>query len=439
MARRYIQCSSVNFYNGDIVDGRYRIEQKLGEGTYGQVFKVDCYGQKSALKLLKLWMVDESDRERLVNRFDMEFHTGQISSNYLVHSSSQGQVSGNPYIIMEFCGEGSLRDKMENGAYYDVAKVCLEVLYGLKDLHTQGKNHRDLKPDNVLFKNGVAALTDFGISGDKNNRQTGWGRQVLFGKECPDQIFGTYAYIPPEQLNPPAKEVTILPVNDIFSFGIMAYEMLTGQYPYGPMRNDSDWVNYMQRCEKYRWDSQTLERRAPEWTSLIARCIHPDFKQRIQTVDEVIAAIPRTTRVAKGTIYDSIGGKDKSYLNIVNGIQLRITQGEEYGRIYRLGDIVASGRRIITIGRKDFGVTNAVEIIEEDTCFISRRHCTIEADIEQGLWILRDGQWRMAERCWMNSTNGTFVNSTEVDSGGFILSPGDIITIGDTKLRVEGY
>lgn len=436
---KQIQCSQINLSNGDFADGKYRIESKLGEGTYGQVFKVSCQGKNYAFKLLKLWKVDGSDRERLVNRFNMEFHTGQIASNYLVHSYSLGDVQGNPYILMELCDGGSLRDMMNKNVNFDVAKICLEVLYGLKDLHTHGKNHRDLKPENVLFRTGVAALTDFGISGDKNNRQTGWGRQFLFGSERPDEIFGTYAYIPPEQYNPPAKEVTILPTNDIFSFGVMAYEMLTGELPFGQLQSDSDWVTYNSRCEKNRWNRQALERTAPEWIPLIEQCLLPDFKQRLQSVDEVLTFIPKTTNIAKGTVYVSIAGKDNSYMHIRNGTQLRIMQGEEYGRIYRLEELMSGGRFILTMGRLDYDVSNAIEIKETDTCFISRRHCTIEVDIDRLCWIIRDGQWIISERRWRTSTNGTYVNSQEVDSSGMIIAPGDIITIGDTKLRVEGY
>jgi pSer/pThr/pTyr-binding forkhead associated (FHA) protein len=67
-------------------------------------------------------------------------------------------------------------------------------------------------------------------------------------------------------------------------------------------------------------------------------------------------------------------------------------------------------------------------------------HCTLELDYRTGNWYIRDGQWdKYSEQGWRTSTNGTFVNSTEVSKAGMPISPGDIISIGDLKFRVEGY
>ena len=68
---------------------------------------------------------------------------------------------------------------------------------------------------------------------------------------------------------------------------------------------------------------------------------------------------------------------------------------------------------------------------------MSRFHCTIETDANAKDWRIIDGQWNSAERCWLPSTNGTYVNSSEVSVSGFWLQSGDIISIGDTKLKFE--
>jgi pSer/pThr/pTyr-binding forkhead associated (FHA) protein len=72
---------------------------------------------------------------------------------------------------------------------------------------------------------------------------------------------------------------------------------------------------------------------------------------------------------------------------------------------------------------------------------VSRKHCTLELDYEIGEWVIRDGQFDNGTiaTCWKNSTNGTYVNSTEVSQEGTIIKPGDIISVGDTKFRVEAY
>ena len=418
------------FRGGDLIDGKYRVEKELGEGSFGKVFKVkDSNGQVAALKLLKLWEVDPRIREQLVDRFDMEFETGRINSNYLVHSLDHGLVEGNPYIVMEFCPGGDLLQQKNP----DLTKIGKEVLYGLKDLHCCGKVHRDLKPENVLIKaDGSAVLTDFGISGDRNKRMT---ERNIMGK--PTQIFGTYAYMPPEQVKPKRGEATVLPTTDIFSFGVMMYQLITGELPFGELRDENDVVLYIRNGENGNWNRTLLHRRNSAFSRVIEGCLEPDYKQRLQTIEHVLPLMP--TNYANNTYKPTVDGNNLQ-MNIVNGVLLRIMQGEEHGRTYELETLLQSGRRVITMGRQDTSVNNLLPIREEASCYISRKHCTLEKGYATGQWYIRDGQWdRSATNGWKNSLNGTFVNSTEVLDGGMAFHPGDIISIGDVKLRVEGY
>ena len=228
-----------DFRKGDMIDNKYHVETTLGEGAFGKVFKVkDNAGQVYALKLLKLWEIQQDIRQQLVARFDMEFETGQIDSHYLIRSTDHGLTKGNPYMVMEFFANGDLKQWM-NRTHPDLTKTGKEILFGLKDLHRCGKVHRDLKPANVLIRDDAsAALTDFGISGDRNKRMT---ERNIWG--IPKQIIGTYPYMPPEQVQP-EKDATVLPTTDIFSFGVMMYELLTGKFPFGKMENLIDLEIY---------------------------------------------------------------------------------------------------------------------------------------------------------------------------------------------------
>ena len=416
---------------GDIIDGRYSVTQTLGEGSFGIVYSVrDTRGHQYALKLLKLWEVPPEIRESLVARFDMEFETGRIESDYLVHSISHGILEGNPYIVMEFCPGGDLLNLYSEGNL-DTAKVATHVLMGLKALHNKGKVHRDLKPENVLIKgNGDFALTDFGISGDRNKRMT---ELNIIGK--PKQIFGTYAYMPPEQLNP-RKDATVLPTTDIFSFGVMMFQLLTGELPFGPLEGEKDLVSYLRHGKKGEWNHGLLTstRGGREWYDLIEGCLIPDFHSRLQNVDSVLRLIPHGIRIPVKE------QKIDFQTKIVHGVLLRVMQGEEYGRTYKLDDLLHGESSILSMGRRDEGVYNDIAILEEDSSYISRKHCTLELDYDIGSWVIRDGQWdRNYTGGWKRSTNGTYVNSREVNISGVVFSPGDIISIGDTKLRVEGY
>lgn len=429
----YVVADRCEFHPGDTIDGKYLIDKSLGEGTFGVVYRVkDHTGSVYALKLLKLWTVTTDIGKGLKDRFVMEFETGQIKSNYLAHSYSYGEVFGNPYILMEFCPNGDLRS-YASSHNIDYSVTGRQILSGLRDLHACGKVHRDLKPENVLLrKDNTAVLTDFGISGDQNKRMTerGW-----LGK--PSQIFGTFPYMPPEQVNPPrGGQATVLPTTDIFSFGVMMYEMLVGDLPFGEL-SESTLPRYLENGKNGRWDRTRLSRadKSGMWTDIIEGCLVPDFRSRIQTAEEIIKKIP----IPDSRQWNS-NKPDESFMTIRNGVLLRVMQGENYGREYRL-DMLMNGRRILTMGRDTSSNHNTIGIQEEQSCYISRHHCTLELDISSGRWIIRDGQWvnELGRSYWKESLNGTYVNSNEVDSQGMPIQPGDIISIGDVKLRVEGY
>ncbi len=422
-----------SFTIGDIVDGQYQVSRVLGEGSFGKVYAVkDSYSKTYALKLLKLWEVPSDIRQSLIDRFDMEFETGRIESKYLVHSLSHGFVVGNPYIVMEFCSNGDLLS-LSNSSSIDYSKVATHILLGLKALHSRGKVHRDLKPENVLVKqNGDFALTDFGISGDRNKRMT---ERNILGK--PKQIFGTYAYMPPEQLKP-NKDATVLPTTDIFSFGVMMYQLITGELPFGPLESERDLIQYTRRGKSGEWDRQLLmsTHKGREWTKLIEGCLTPNYQQRLQSADDVLQFVPPSFESSR-TIDDN---RVDFQTRIVNGVLLRIMQGEEYGMVYKLDDMLRGESSILNMGRKDHGTYNDIAIKEDNSSYISRKHCTLELDYELGSWVIRDGQWdKFDTGGWRKSTNGTYVNSREVPISGLAFNPGDIISIGDTKLRAEAY
>ena len=196
---------------------------------------------------------------------------------------------------------------------------------------------------------------------------------------------------------------------------------------------------------------------------MIEGCLIPDYKKRLQNADEVMALIPKGgNEVYKPIISNSIKKQVSTHRN---GILLRVMQGDEYNKVYKLNDLLNSNSRILTMGRESDDTYNAIPIRDTDNSYMSRCHCTLEYDAERNLWFIRDGQWRVecpiglrfkgmfpcrvcTARCpnmnsgkhhWKLSMNGTYVNSSEVDKTGMPLKLGDIITIGDVKLRVEEY
>ncbi len=420
---------------GDVINNKYVVERRLGEGSFGIVYRVKSRsdGMLYALKLLKLWTIVGSEREQLRKRFIQEYETGRIKSNYLVQSIEHNQLANNPYIVMEFCAKGDLGTALQNN-HLELVQCAHEILLGLKALHINGKVHRDLKPENVLVKDSHhVALTDFGISGDRNKRLT--ERNIL---GVPQQMFGTYAYMPPEQVNPARGNATVLPTTDIFSFGVMMFELLTKQLPFGPLEEEAHLYRYIDNGKKGIWNRQLLKAipQSAEWEKLIGRCLEPNFQKRLQTTDEVIALLPSHHFVSQSAVEIS---HDIHTIN--HGLALRIMQGEEYGQVYYLDDLMKTQhRKVLTMGRPDVGITNVINIKELESSYISRKHCTLEFDTYRGQWLLRDGQWdRTVADGWKTSLNGTYLDSQQVDKYGIYILPGNIISIGDVKMRVEGY
>lgn len=421
-----------DFQPGQVINNQFVVRKSLGEGSFGVVYLVeDQRGNKHALKLLRLWEVPSDIRQPLMDRFEMEFHTGQIDCDNLVRSEAYGIVGGNPYIVMEFCPGGDLEPLLGKGDPR-TPKICQDILVGLNALHVRGKVHRDLKPENVLFKqNGLAALTDFGIAGDRTHRMT---QRNIFGK--PNQIFGTYAYMPPEQVNRARGGATVLPTTDIFSFGVLTYQLLTGELPFGTLESHNDLAEYQKRGKDGLWNRDRLRNvsNAQQWARVIDGCLVPDFRQRLQTVNEVINLLPQgagsyASPPQQMPVYQPQPPQQ------THGYQLRVMQGEEYGRTYDLTQIVRQGRRIMTVGRQP---DNVVYIKSVTSDFMSRYHCTVELSPE-GLWAIRDGQWRRDTQQWTESSNGTYVNSKPVNRNGYFLRVGDIIAMGDVTLRFENY
>ncbi|MBQ4408727.1 MAG: protein kinase [Bacteroidales bacterium] len=444
---------------GEIIGGRYQVDKTLGEGSFGLVYKVhDNGGNSYAFKLLKLWEIPPDVRDSLSARFKMEFETGRIDCDYLVRSLDYGMMYGNPFIVMEFCDGGDVISYSENHSV-NLSKLACHVLYGLDALHKEGKVHRDLKPENVLVKpNGKFALTDFGISGDRNKKLT---ELNFLGK--PLQVFGTYAYMPPEQVKPVKHAPTVLPTTDIFSFGVMIYQLLTGELPFGKLEDQGDLVPYIKNGKSGNWDRGLLRRscNGQKWEHLIEGCLQPDYTKRIQTVTQVLDFVPDKDFADEQQKPPII---QKSFsTSIKNGLKLKIMQGEEYGKEYFLTELKQQYGQILRIGRQDETVFNEINIVERQSSYISRMHCCLEFYPNTGAWVLRDGQWRnncnratrtperypcgscpspcngMKQWFWKNSLNGSFLNSQEVSQNGMIINPGDIISIGDTKIRVEAY
>lgn len=377
--------------------GKYEVLELMGEGTYGRVYKVRSrsIGVYYALKLLKLWEIDnQTQQQKIIKRFDGEYKCGKIPSKYLVHSIEKGVAFGNPYIVMEFIDNGDLRTRRSDFySIHAINNLAVQILLGLKDLHKNGVIHRDVKPENVMLdKYNNAKLTDFGIAGFLNSRLT--VPNFFNGKV--QETFGTYAYIAPEQLMDKMKFESTSSRTDIFSFGVMMYEILSGgKYPFGELNNHAQLANYIKNASEGNYSNLSLYR--PDipsyWNEVISVCLEPRFERRAKTVDQILSLIPGNTSV-------EIESEPYDFEN--DELVLVVTQGEQTGREYPISRMLQHPDGLLKIGWFDPNAPyrNDIEIVENATAFVSNFHATIERNWKQRKWFIRDGQFRKIDGRW---------------------------------------
>jgi serine/threonine protein kinase len=406
---------------------KFTVKRTIGEGTFGKVVFVSENGQTYAIKLLKLYEVLPNLRDELTKRFQREFKCGQIESDYLVKSFAKGDYLGNPYVVMEYCDRGPLSSRIgQKIDFQEIDDFAIQILQGLKALHKSGIIHRDLKPENVLITSKhLYKLTDFGICGYTNSRMT---KVNFWGKT--NSVFGTYAYIAPEQTNTTKSYTALGPVTDIFSYGVTMYEMISrGNLPFGKIDHISQLAPYLDKANRAQIDDiRSYNHETPDhWIKIIRGCLEPNYKDRFQNADEVLSLLKADKSENHPPFYDF----DTDIVGFV------VMHGEEPGRIYNLCKAIPGNSGEATIGwfDEENPDNNRITIVESHSAFISRKHATIVRDNERKQWMILDGQSATNNYNWQFSTNGTWVNSMRADRYGIPLSPGDIVTIGDTTLK----
>src|SRR5207253_8751937 len=216
--------------------GPYEIVAPIGAGGMGEVYRArdTRIGREVAFKVLPPALALDGDRLR---RFELEARAaGTLNHPNLVTVYDLGTDNGTPYVAMELLEGETLREKMElNGSAVRLPirkaiDYSVQIANGLAAAHEKGIVHRDLKPENIFItKDGRAKILDFGLAKLKIGTDEGkTDARTAQRDTSPGTIVGTAGYMSPEQVR--GQQVDHR--TDIFSFGAMLYEMLSGRRPF---------------------------------------------------------------------------------------------------------------------------------------------------------------------------------------------------------------
>ena len=207
---------------GELVNDRYEIEKLIGEGGMANVYlaKDTILDRKVAVKVLR---GDLAGDEKFVRRFQREaLAASSLSHPNIVEIYDVGEDNGNFYIVMEYIDGKTLKQLIKKRGVLTLPEtidIMMQLLDALATAHDSYIIHRDIKPQNIMIKDsGLVKITDFGIAMALNSAQLTQTNSVM----------GSVHYLPPEQAS--GKGSTIR--SDIYSLGILMFEMLTGRVPF---------------------------------------------------------------------------------------------------------------------------------------------------------------------------------------------------------------
>jgi eukaryotic-like serine/threonine-protein kinase len=308
---------------GTVLSGRYRLEAKLGSGGMSTVYlaRDETLDRSVAVKVMHREMSEQPDQ---LERFRQEARAvAKLSHPNVVSVIDAGEDGGYPYIVFEYVEGETLKQRISRVGALDTQEAiayAIEVARGLTVAHARKMVHRDIKPQNILIDHeGRAKLTDFGIS-----------RQLeQDGMTATGRVLGTTDYVAPEQAMGRGSDQR----SDIYSLGVVLYEMLVGQVPF---EADSQVGVAMKHVNEELPD---VQKRRPEVSAAVALVVErstakkPDERYQeigemiddLSTALEVEAARAGSTTGEATSVLDAVpapkrklaGGKRGSWLAIV--------------------------------------------------------------------------------------------------------------------------
>ena len=270
-----------NLSPGDVIDGRYRYIEKIGKGAFGTVLLMEDEVVDEQL-ILKFLNPNVSSDEEMMKRFVHELrYSRKITHRNVIRIYDFLHLQGCYAISMEYFPSHTLSGEMPDDKPMDLKKALRyskDMATGMTVAHQAGVIHRDLKPANILVNSeGLLKIVDFGVaaaasSGDTQLTKTGY-------------VIGSPKYMAPEQILGKKVDQTA----DIYSIGVIMYEMVTGIPPYS--RGDHMSVMYQHVQGKAKHCQEINPDLPDEYAELIVKAMSVDKSKRHQSMDELTEAL----------------------------------------------------------------------------------------------------------------------------------------------------
>jgi tetratricopeptide (TPR) repeat protein/predicted Ser/Thr protein kinase len=271
------QARAAELQIGDLLGGRYELLQLLGEGGMGAVYKA-ADREVDRIVALKVIRPEMAANPEILARFKQELLlSSRVTHHNVIRIYDLGEAQGVKFITMEYLEGENLHQILKQRGKLEIAEavaIMEQVASGLAAAHREGIIHRDLKPGNIMFdKNGRVVVMDFGLartfSGDGMTR-TG-------------TMMGTIEYMSPEQ----AQGMEVKASSDIFTVGLILYELLAGVTPFYA---ESAIASLVKRTQQRAVPLADVDRNIPGTLSnIVAKCLEKEPVNRYQNAEELDA------------------------------------------------------------------------------------------------------------------------------------------------------
>ena len=280
--------SSQALQPGHVLGGRYEILELLGQGGMGAVYKARDR-EVDRLVALKVIRPELAGHPEVLQRFKQELILArQVTHKNVIRIFDLGEAEGAKFISMEYVDGRDLKSmRSERGKFQpeEAAEIIEQVCRALEAAHAEGVIHRDLKPPNIMVdKQGRVVVMDFGIARSRE----------MPGLTQTGVVVGTPEYMSPEQ----AKGEEIDSRSDLFSLGIILYELLTGKSPY---EATSSVATLLKRTQERAVPPVKLDPAIPKFMNdIVVRCLEIDPQRRYASAQEILRDLEARHGPSKG-------------------------------------------------------------------------------------------------------------------------------------------